>query len=171
MKKILFVLLIAGIHGFNVNAQDRFPNTRFYDEKIGSPSATLVDISWIQGHWRGPAFGGISDEIWSPPLGKSMMCAYRMIKDDMVQFYEIETITEENGSLILRLKHFNDDLKGWEEKDETVDFRLVKVTENKVFFDGYTYEKVSDDEINAYVVIDHGGEKIEVKFSYKRYLP
>ncbi len=169
MKKSLIFLLISLLFSLKSYTQDRFPNVKFYDEKLGSPSATLQDISWIQGHWRGPAFGGVSEEIWTPALGGSMMCAYKLAKDGEVQFYEIETISEENGSLILRLKHFNDDLKGWEEKDKTIDFRLVKVTPNKVYFDGYTYEKVSDDEINAYVVIDHDGEKIEVKFSYQRF--
>ncbi|MFY0627728.1 MAG: hypothetical protein JXR07_15630 [Reichenbachiella sp.] len=168
MKKLLFFSVFLFTY-LSVRSQDRFPNVKFYDEERGSPNATLADVSWIEGHWRGPSFGGISEEIWSPPLGGSMMCAYRLVKDEKVGFYEIETITEENGSLILRLKHFYSDLKGWEEKNETVDFKLVKVTGNKVFFDGYTYEKISDDEINAYVVIDQGGEKLEVKFNYRRF--
>jgi len=91
-----------------------------------------------------------------------------LMENEQVQFYELCTITEEKGSLILRLKHFHSDLKGWEEKDETVDFKLVKVTPGKVFFDGFTFERISDNEINIYVVIEDGGEQQEVKFNYRK---
>ena len=98
-----------------------------------------------------------------------MMCVFRLVVENKVVFYEIEAITEENNTIILRLKHFGSDLKGWEEKDETVDFRLVKVTEDKVFFEGFTFERISKDEINMYVVIGHDdGSQEEVKFNYLR---
>ena len=54
-----------------------------------------------------------------------MMGSFRMIENDTVNFYELMTITEQDESLILKLKHFSSDLKGWEEKDTTVDFPLV----------------------------------------------
>ena len=139
-------------------------------ESKTSPKATLQDISWIAGHWRGQAFGGITEEIWSPPLGGTMMAVFKHVKDDQVTFYEIITITEEEGTLILRLKHFHQSLKGWEEKDETIDFPLVKIEPNKVYFDDFTFEKISDDEINAYVVIGKTGEEEEVKFNYKKFV-
>ena len=140
----------------------------FFDTATGSPKANLDDISWIEGHWIGEAFGGITEEIWSPPLGGSMMCVFRLIVNDQVNFYEICTLVEENETLILRLKHFHSDLKGWEEKNETVDFKLVKVTPDKVFFDGFTFERISENEINLYVVIDNQDKKTETKFNYHR---
>ena len=71
--------------------------------------------------------------------------------------------------MLLQLKHFHGSLKGWEEKDETVDFKLVQLDDNSVFFDGFTFEKISDDEINLYVVIGNGdGTSEEAKFNYKR---
>jgi len=81
------------------------------------PSATVGDVAWIAGHWRGEAFGGIAEELWSAPEGGSMMGAYRMIRDGKVVFYELQTITEENSSLVFKLKHFNADLSGWEGKE------------------------------------------------------
>ena len=137
-------------------------------ENHESPNTSIEEVAWIAGHWRGEAFGGITEEIWSPPLGNAMVASFRLIVNDEVSFYEIETITEENESLVLRLKHFHADLKGWEEKDETVDFPLVKVEHDKVYFDGMTFEKVSDSEMNVYVVIeDKEGHAQEMKFSYK----
>eukprot|EP00764_Aduncisulcus_paluster_P013814 gnl/Carplike_NY0171/751_a1037_4762.p1 GENE.gnl/Carplike_NY0171/751_a1037_4762~~gnl/Carplike_NY0171/751_a1037_4762.p1 ORF type:complete len:185 (+),score=11.97 gnl/Carplike_NY0171/751_a1037_4762:40-555(+) len=168
MKKAYLLLFSLVLFLTQLNAQDKFPNSMFYDTSVGSPNATLGDISWIEGHWKGEAFGGVTEEIWSPPLGGSMMCVFRLIVNGEVNFYEIVTLVEKKETLLLRLKHFHSDLKGWEEKDKTIDFKLVKVTPNKIFFDGFTFEQISKNEINIYVVIDNQGEKSEVKFNYHR---
>lgn len=166
-KSGLLIILLLSIVNITFG-QEQYANTLSYSEKEGSPKAELRQVEWIAGHWRGEAFGGIAEEIWTSPLGNSMMGAFKLVVDSKVAFYEIETIVEENGTLILRLKHFHGDLKGWEEKDETVDFRLVKIAKDKVWFDGFTIERVSDDEINMYVLIDNEGIAEEVKFNYKR---
>jgi len=133
-----------------------------------SPQATLSDVAWITGSWEGEAFGGQVQEVWAPPLGDSMMCAFKLVVDGKVEFYELCQIREESGSLVLRLKHFNGDLKGWEEKDETVDFKIVKVEKDIVYFDGFTVERVSKDKINMHVMIGEAGEESEVTFNYSR---
>lgn len=133
-----------------------------------SPDATLEDVSWISGHWQGEAFGGIAEEIWSPPLGDSMMFVFKLVKDNKVSFYEIGHIQQVENTMILQLKHFQGDLKGWEEKDATVDFKLVKVEKNKVFFEGFTMELVNENEMNIYVLIEDGDSAEEVLFAYKR---
>ena len=166
-KKIGLYLLI--VLCFNVSGAEKFPNLLFLKDKQESPAANLEVVKWLSGHWRGEAFGGLIEEVWSPAVGGSMMGAFKLVVDNKVQFYEIETISEENQSLIFRLKHFNKDLKGWEEKDQTIDFKLVKVTENKVYFNGLTLEKISNDEINIYVAIKDGGITTEEKFTYTRY--
>lgn len=168
--KIKSLLIIIGmLISTQVAFAQKEANTMNLDEKAGSPKASLSDIEWIQGHWQGEAFGGITEEIWTPPLGNSMMCAFKLVVNNQVKFYEITTITEEEGSLMLRLKHFHGDLKGWEEKDVTQDFRLVKVTKNKVYFEGFTFERISKNEINMYVMISNNdGKQEETKFSYRR---
>ena len=168
MKRVKLII-IALLFFMNCSyGQDNFPNTLFLNDSIESPKADLSDLKWIVGHWRGEAFGGITEEVWTPPLGKSMMCAFKLVMNGEVNFYELVTISEEHGSLIMRLKHFHSNLSGWEEKDETVDFKLVKVTKNKVYFDGLTFEKKSENEMNVYVVIQNGEQETEIKFSYKK---
>lgn len=152
-----------------LTSQNAYKNTLKFDSYKSSPEASLSALDFITGHWQGEAFGGTTEEIWSPALGGSMMCVFKLVVEGKVLFYEICTITEENNTLMLRLKHFNGDLKGWEEKEETIDFRLVKVEKNKVYFDEFTFEKVSENEMNIYVVIQDGDEENEVKFNYKRY--
>ena len=129
----------------------------------------LENIAWIAGSWYGEAFGGQTEEIWSKPSGGSMMATFKLINNGKVTFYEIEVIREVENTLILQLKHFGPDLKGWENKDETVDFPLKEITENKVVFEGMTFEKISQNEMNIYVDIKDKDGKVEVvKFNYKK---
>ena len=162
MKNVIYLFLLTTCIAF---AQ----NTTTFTDATDSPRATLQDVAWLAGHWRGEAFGGVVEELWSPPLGDSMMFVFKSVSDNAVSFYEIGHIREIKGTLILQLKHFHGDLKGWEEKDDTVDFKLVKLSDNRVYFDRFTIEKLSPDEINMYVVIgQNDGNEKEVKFNYKR---
>ncbi|KAB8155454.1 hypothetical protein EZY14_004600 [Kordia sp. TARA_039_SRF] len=136
-------------------------------EKTLAP--TLENIRWIAGNWKGEAFGGIAEENWSEPSGDSMMATFKLIVNGKVNFYEIETISEVNNSLILRLKHFNNDLKGWETKDETVDFPLIKVTPNKAIFEGMIFESVDANNMIVYVTIGQkDGSNAIVPFYYTK---
>lgn len=141
-------------------------STYSQEEKILEPK--LENITWIAGTWHGKAFSGTTEEIWSEPSGGSMMATFKLIVDGKVTFYEIEVIREIENSLILQLKHFGPDLKGWETKDETVDFPLKYITANKVVFEGMTFEKVSDNEMNIYVDINENDKIETVKFNYKK---
>ncbi len=144
-------------------------NTVSLPEGATSPKADLSQISWMAGHWKGEAFGGVTEEIWSPPLGGSMMCVFKLVTDGAVNFYEICHLREVEQSLLFEVKHFQSDLKGWEEKDEVQSFKLVKIEGNRVYFDGFTFERIDANEANIYVVIEHeDGSTEEVKFNYKR---
>src|SRR5215470_2081208 len=46
-------------------------HTLRYSQCEPRPKATLQDAAWLQGAWEGSAFGRISQEIWSEPLGKT----------------------------------------------------------------------------------------------------
>jgi hypothetical protein len=141
-----------------------------------SPSQNLEpkldNIAWISGTWHGEAFGGQTEEIWSEPLGGSMMASFKLINDQKVTFYEIIIIRELENTLLLQLKHFGSDLKGWETKDETIDFTLKEITENKVVFEGMVFEKINATEMAVYVDIKNEQGRIEtVKFNYKKKRP
>ena len=166
-KPILAFFLFFGMA---IVAQEA-THTMELQEGQSSPRANLSDVDWIQGHWKGEALGGQVEEIWSPPLGESMMGSFKLVQNGKVKFYEIITISEMEQTLIMRLKHFDSELKGWEEKDETVDFKLVQLTPEKVFSDGLTFERISENEINVYVRFDSEGKSSEGKFNYHRVEP
>lgn len=161
MKKITLILFL--IIFSNCKGQE---NTLQFTEGLKSPKATLEDVSWIEGHWKGEAFGGITEEIWSPPLGDSMMFSFKLVADNKVVFYELGGIREVDSTLVFQLKHFGNDFKGWEEKDETIDAKLVKIEGNRVYFEGFTFEKVNESEIAIYVLIEEKDKTEEVKFNY-----
>ncbi|WCO00671.1 DUF6265 family protein [Psychroserpens ponticola] len=129
----------------------------------------LENCAWIAGNWKGEAFGGQTEENWSEPSGGSMMATFKLINDDKVSFYEIEIIREVENTLVLQLKHFDSDLKGWETKNETVDFPLKEITATKVIFEGMTFEKISHNEMNVFVDIENEEGDIQiVTFNYKK---
>ncbi|MBJ7881149.1 DUF6265 family protein [Gelidibacter salicanalis] len=141
-------------------------NTSVSDQPL---APTLENIKWIAGNWKGEAFGGQTEENWSEPSGGSMMATFKLIDNGTVVFYEIEIIREVENSLMLQLKHFGNDLKGWEEKDETIDFPLKEITPTKVVFEGMTFEKISENEMNIYVDIKQDDGSIKnVKFNYTK---
>ena len=144
-------------------------HTLRFDPSQPKPKATTRDIAWLRGAWEGPAFGGISEEIWSGPRAGTMMGVYRSVENGAVKFYEINSIVEVGESLEMRLKHFNADFTGWEEKDIVRSFPLIKILDGQLFFEGMTYVKNGNDRITVYLAVG-GKEKPvrEVVFEYRR---
>jgi len=153
---IVFALVLTASHA---------QNTLQLPEGQTSPPASLQEMLWLEGHWQGEAFGGVAEEIWSSPKGGSMMFVFRLIHDDKISFYEIGHIKEQANTLLMQLKHFDGDLKGWETKDQTVDFRLIKMEADAVYFEGLTIQKISDGRIKIHVLIEEGKEAV---FDYQR---
>jgi hypothetical protein len=134
--------------------------------------AILADVSWIRGHWRARALGGLCEEVWSEALAGSMMGMFRLIGAGEVQFYELMTITEEAGTLVLRIRHFSDRLQAWEEKEAPGRFALVRMEGDAACFDGITFSREGQDGLLVQVLFDAGGPREEiVPFPYRRHTP
>jgi len=136
-------------------------------------NATLSDFAWLVGRWTGPGLGGTSEEIWTGPGGGSMQGMYRLLRDGKIVFYEILTLTEKDGSVVLRLKHFNPDLTGWEEKGDLVEFPLVKVTPTEAHFKGMVFSHPEKDAFSVLLTIEDRktGKVREERFTYTRVKP
>lgn len=158
--KIISVLSILCLFTSVVYAQ----KTEKLLEGQTSPAASIEDVSWIAGHWVGEAWGGKAEEIWSEPLGGAMMGSFRHVVEGKVSLYEFMNIVEAGNSLMLKIKHFNGDLSGWEEKGESVDFELVKLGKNMAYFNEFTFELKDEDHLSLYVLI----EGKEETFNYQR---
>lgn len=166
-KLFSYIIILYAIISPKIYSQIKVSeNIYSRDSLMNPPSATLKNLEWIAGSWKGEAFGGEVEELWAPSSGNSMMGMFKSISAGKINFYEFMIIEEIDNTMILRLKHFHHDLKGWEEKDITIDFPLVKTESNKIYFDGYTFEKINDSQINVYALIGPKGKTKEVKFVY-----
>ncbi|MEX2410908.1 MAG: DUF6265 family protein, partial [Candidatus Paceibacterota bacterium] len=95
----------------------------------------------------------------------TMMGMYRHInKDGELVFYEFLLL----GETGIRLKHFNPDLTGWEEKDDMTTFEMISFTKDKIEMKGLTYERKSDTEIEIRLVMDQGTEAHTEVFSMRK---
>jgi hypothetical protein len=134
------------------------------DYDAATPAFNIEDYSWLVGSWTGDGFGGISHETWAEPVNGTMMGMYRHIKDGELVFYEF-LLLDETG---IRLKHFNPDMTGWEEKDDMTSFEMISFTKDKVVMKGLTFEKKSDTEMVISLKMKRVGELHTEVFTMKR---
>lgn len=144
LRLTLICLLLAASAGAHPMLRDEPPAD-------GVPAVGVDSLAWMAGRWSGDALGGTADEVWAPPLGGQMVGAFRAVKDGQVQFYELITLLVVEGRLNVRLKHFSDELHGWEQPAETVDFPLNDHADGVWYFAGMTIARVDDDHMTVYV--------------------
>ena len=132
------------------------------------PPATLEDAHWMVGSWTGTAFGKRFEEVWNPPSAGSMVGMFKLFGDDGISMYELMTMTVEDGTLNLRVRHFSADFTAWEDKDEDVGLKLVKKEDDALHFGTLSFYRRGDDRIDAYVLFENDGELIERPLEYQR---
>src|SRR5688572_6683587 len=143
-QPVLTCLAMIALAGPAAAQSKQTENTLKLDGEPGQ--AALGDLSWLVGHWAGDGLGGTCEEVWVPPLAgsKEMMGMFRYVKDGKTQFTEHFVLAEDNGSLTLKLRHFDGAFKGWEEKDKHVAFKLIKAEKGAAYFGGLTFRKTAD---------------------------
>ena len=145
------------------------PMTRTLAPGQASPPAKIADVAWDAGRWVGEGFGARVEEVFSSPAGNAMIGHFSMVGKDGPAFYELVQMREEGGSLVYRVKHFEPNLVGWEEKDKTVTFRLVAIEKDAIYFDGLTIARTGPDEVTHWVRIKKkDGTVGEEKLVYRR---
>lgn len=141
------------------------------EEGAPPPPASMADVAWLAGRWVGEGLGAAAEEVWMPPAGGAMVGVFRLVREGSPQFYELVTMVEEEGSVVLRLKHFGPDLVGWEAKGESVSFPLVRRDADTLWFDGLTIRRVGADRMRIWVALESEGEVREGLFEYRRASP
>lgn len=170
MKKRAVLFVLIALSGSGIWAQSVYTdNTLKLDDPANMPEAKISEMAWLSGNWVGEAFGGLAEDIWSDPAGGAIMGMFRSVRAGEVGFYEFITISEVEHSLTIKLKHFNPDLTGWEEKGEYVEFPLVKKEKDKMWFDGWTFVKKGRNEYTIYLAVERAdGTLREIEFTYTR---
>ena len=130
---------------------------------------SIEDFDFLQGYWQGTGFGGQSEEVWMPPIDGRMFGIFKQSQDGELVFTELMEIVESDGSFILRLKHFNPDFSGWEEKDDNVTFNFTSVSNNKAVFGGLSYEIVGSNALQVKLNMrEDDGSRVTETFNFKR---
>jgi hypothetical protein len=137
------------------NATDADPRT-----------ATLADLEFLVGRWVGEAFGGTVEETWNPIIGGEMLGTFRLVQEGAPVFYEIMVLSSEEGRIVLRLKHFDPGLIGWEEKADSVAFPLIEVRGTTAWFNGLTLHRTGD-VLVGYLALHRGDEVNEEEFQFR----
>lgn len=161
-------LLLALALPASVAAQDQ-PLTRSLAEGQQPGDADLADLAWLAGVWTGPGIDGEpAFESYSPPAGGQIVGHFTQTGADDPQFHELITFVQQGSSIVLRLKHFNPDLEGWEAKDaaSAVEFPFIGREGDSWFFDGLTIVRQADDRMTAAVRVSQSGD--ELVFQYQR---
>lgn len=104
------------------------------------PPANVAQMDWLVGRWEGTGIDGHrAVESWLAPFGETMVGTF--VQTDAsggIMFSEHMYLMQEGGSLVLKLKHFNPDLTGWEDAEGMQRFRLLSVEPCRALFSGLT---------------------------------
>ena len=166
----IFLLLTLGLFSCaSLNAEvSQTENTFKFVEGTPRIKATLADAEWLVGSWDGEAFGSKFEQTWNPASNGSMVGMFKLLDKDKVAFYELLLLVEEEGSLSLKVKHFSEDFTAWEDRSDYIKFPLVKMEENALHFSGLSFNKISDTEIDGYIVMRNDDKVSEHKLTYKK---
>jgi hypothetical protein len=149
-------------------AEPRTEHTYQLEPDETRPAATIDDAAWLVGSWSGTALGGRFEETWNPPSAGTMVGLFKLLGDDGVAFYELRLLSVEDGTLTLKVKHFNPDFSAREDKADYVSFRLVRKDDDALHFGGLSFYRRGGDEIDGYIVMRSGEDVSEQHLQYAR---
>lgn len=149
-------------------AEPRTEHTFKLEDGETRPAATLDDAAFLVGSWTGSGFGQQFEQVWNPPSAGSMIGLFKLMSADGVSFYELLLLTVDEGTLSLKVKHFNADFTAWEEKADFINFRLVKKESGALHFGGISFYRRDADNMDAYLVMKNGEDVSEQHLVYRR---
>ena len=161
MKPLLYLLFFIFI------SSPLFAQIKHLNEGEKPGTGSIEELDWLVGYWTGTGLGGECDETWMPPVDGNMVGTFRFWSEGKLAFTEFMNMVQEGDTFYLKLKHFNPDLSGWEEKEEWTVFRLVETGPNTIWFDGFTMKRLGD-EMQLWLELEENGEKTTMEFSYSK---
>ena len=138
-------------------------------------TATIQQVAFITGRWSGTMGDRHVEQHWMAPVGSSMVAAYRNLQGTKPMLYEILVIEEQDGGLMLRIKHFapGPGLASREAQGEAAEHRLVKVQGEVAVFESsgpngarITFSKPAADQLSIAVERMRDGKPVKTVFPY-----
>lgn len=132
---------------------------------------TIDALAWMAGSWQGSGIAGApAHEVYSPPAAGQMVGHFRQLRPDgSVLFYELITLSVSEGKLRYRVKHFDPDLQGWEDRNESQMFILIPDGAHRWVSPELRIERLSRDRMRIIVRIEKAAGRAEtLTFEYAR---
>jgi len=96
--------------------------------------ATLADMAWLEGRWRGEWGTRIAEQVWTGPKAGVMTGVFRVVENEKALVIELFTIVEKPEGLNFYIRHFTPELVAWEKSEPTV-LNLASLDAKKVDFE------------------------------------
>jgi uncharacterized protein DUF6265 len=94
----------------------------------------LPRLGFLSGRWVSESPTEMQEESWSPVNGDSMVGSFRIVQKGRPVFYEFWAVEVDHNRPVLKLKHFDNGLLGWEEKNDATKLPLTSSAENDAVF-------------------------------------
>lgn len=138
-----------------------------------APVRNIKELSFMAGKWVTQGVWGDMEENWSEPMGNSMMCSYRCVKNGKVVFYEFIVIEQEPAGPVMKLRHFSPGNIAWEDKDKPYEYPLMYLDENVARFErpdrktALTFQRLTPDKLKVILERqDKDGKWVQDEFNY-----
>lgn len=95
---------------------------------------SIQDLALFIGCWEGTSGDDLIEEHWTSAAYGNMTGMFRWMKNGEVYIYELMALIEKKNEMILYLRHFDKDFKGWEEKEIPLVFQLTETNGTKAVF-------------------------------------
>ena len=117
MKKLIVIFTLSLLSSFTLAA---------------GPAASIEQLDWMTGNWAGNLGPNQLEENWISSEGNSLMAAVRMTGSDATSMFEMITIEEVEGSLVLHIQQWD---PGFVPRTESaMEMELTEITGNSVSF-------------------------------------
>lgn len=139
-------------------------------------AASIADVAWLEGSWIGTGIDGHpSGESYSRAgSGRIVGHFWQLDAAGNIDFTEHIAIVPRDGGLVMRLKHFEDDLTGWEDKagSSALEFVLTRNGPDRWVFGAVELVRTAPDRLETSVrVRGKDGAERTLRFSYRRATP
>ncbi|MHA1110946.1 MAG: DUF6265 family protein [Promethearchaeota archaeon] len=118
----------------------------------------LSSLEWIVGKWYGENSQNIMEEDWHPIMGDAMAGWFRWKKENSIFLYEFMLFQQVDNIVVLKIKHFDSNLVGWEEKDKWVEYVAWNSALNEIIL------KASDPKHTPWIAYERIGSKLTASF-------
>lgn len=93
--------------------------------ETAGPAATLEDLRWLVGSWRGQSGDTVQEELWTAAAGGLMLGLHRDVTPGRPAFFEFLRIAESEEGIVYLASPAG---------REATPFRLIEIGEHSVWF-------------------------------------